>query len=132
MSRSWIITVIILVLVGAGIYLAWRSIVEMGYESCVLSIEDSFGNRLSLPDLREKIPVSDEWRYLSEAEERLLFDSIADQGRGFDCAQFRDYANGEALRGDNGRVKVGKVEKHIRARLDINDGRERITPDPHR
>lgn len=90
------------------------------------------GLRLSLSDLREKIAVSDEWRYLSEDEERLLFDSFAQQGRGFDCAQFRDYANGEALRGDYGRVKVGKVDNYIRARLEFNDGRERITPDPFR
>ncbi|HQU93530.1 MAG TPA: hypothetical protein PLK77_14590, partial [Pyrinomonadaceae bacterium] len=65
MSKSWMITVTILVLAGAGIYFASRSLIESGYDSCVLSIEDRIGATLSLREFQEKIPLSDEWRELS-------------------------------------------------------------------
>jgi hypothetical protein len=125
MSKSWIITVIILLLVGAGIYFAWRSLIELGYDSCVLSIEDRMGTTLSLREFQEKIPLSDQWRELSEDEERLLFDRFVAEGTRFDCKNFSEYANGEALRGSNGRVIARKDGSRILARTEVKDGRVR-------
>lgn len=119
------ITVTILVLAGAGIYFAWLSLIESGYESCVLSIEDRIGATLSLREFKEKIPLSDEWRELSEDEERMIFDKFVAEGVRFDCQNFSEYASGEALRGSKGRVIARKDGPRILARTEVKDGRVR-------
>ena len=105
MSREWI-TITLLAVLGAGAYLVYRQLVEAGYESCVLSLEDGIANAIGLAEIREKIRMTEEWRTLSEDEERLIFDKFNAIGRRFDCAQFGEYENGEIFRGEYGLIKV--------------------------
>lgn len=98
----------------------------MGYESCVLSIEDAFGKALSYDsELSRKIVVTKEWRTLDEEEERILFDKFIAIGRKFDCRQFGEYGNGEALHGEKGKINVHKEGQLVRVRFEIDDGRIR-------
>ena len=76
MSKGWIITLTILAVLGAGLYSGYRNLVEAGYESCALSLEDGIANAIGLVEIRDKIAMSEEWRTLSEDEERLIFDRL--------------------------------------------------------
>lgn len=117
MSNGWIITIVILVVLGAGLYLGYRNLVEAGYESCVLSLEDGIANAIGLAEIRDKIAMSGEWRTLSEDEERLIFVRLNASGRRFDCANFGEYADGEVFRGEYGRIKVRKSGQFVRAHV---------------
>ena len=125
MSKGLIITIVILVVLGAGLYIGYRNLVEAGYESCVLSLEDGIANAIGLAGIRDKIPVTDEWRSLSEDEERLIFVRFKAMGVGFDCKNFIEYANGDIFRGEHGRINVRLVDGWVRVRVEIDDGRVR-------
>jgi hypothetical protein len=129
MTKGFIIfTLAIITAVAGGVYIMFEQIKESGYESCVLSIESALGQALADdPEFSQKIPVTNEWRTLGEEEERVLFDKLIAAGRTFDCEQFGEYANGDALRGEKGRINVRKDGQRVRVRIEVNDGRTRIT-----
>jgi hypothetical protein len=128
-KQAIIFTLIILIILTAAagsVYLLFEYLEEAGYESCVLSIEDAFGQTLSYDsELSRKIVVTNEWRTLDEEEERILFDKFIAIGRTFDCKQFGEYANGEALHGEKGRIRVRRHGKWVRVRIEADDGRTR-------
>lgn len=119
---------IILTLTGVAVtaYIFFHQLKEAGYESCVLSIESAFAQALALDsDLSREIIATNEWRTLDEDEERILFDKFIAAGRIFDCKQFGEYANGEALRGDKGRINVRRDGQRVEVRIEVDDGRSR-------
>ena len=107
---------------GVGYWL-FKEVKESGYDSCVLSIEDAFRRALLTdPELSRRITVSDKWRSLDEDEKRMLFDKFIAAGRTFDCRQFGEYSDGEALRGDQNKIYVRKWENSLLVRLALNEG----------
>jgi hypothetical protein len=125
--KQWVLlTLLVFAASAGGVYLFFQHIKEVGYESCVLSIESEFGKALMRDaELSGNIVVTSDWRMLSEEEERILFDKFGTLRRTFDCKQFGEYANGEAIRGEKGSIQVRRYENLIRVRIEANDGRVR-------
>src|SRR5688572_4148758 len=130
MTNKQAIMLVFTILAAAvvGAYLVFDFLKEAGYESCVLSIESAFGQALDHnSELSRKIMVTNEWRTLDEGEERILFEKFIAIGRTFDCKQFGVYADGTALRNEKGKIKVRKVGQWVRVRIEVDDGRPRIS-----
>lgn len=125
--RSIAILLVILTAIGVGCYLLFSRMKETGYEPCVLSIESAFSVALDSDELKGEFLLSEDWRYLDEDEERMLFDKFP--GRTFDCVQFPEYADGSVLRETNGRIKAKRSGQNASVRLEVDDGRTRITKD---
>ncbi|NOT46656.1 MAG: hypothetical protein HOP17_02755 [Acidobacteria bacterium] len=128
MTKKLGIFLLIILAIGAGtIYLGLHWLKEAAYESCVLSIEDAFGQAISHDsDLSRQIPVTDVWRTLSDTEERILFEKFIALGRRFDCTQFDEYANGKVFLGEYGKMQVRQRGESVRVRFVIKDGRTRV------
>src|SRR5687767_11773480 len=119
MTKRAIIFVIAILAGGAvaGYLLLDAQLKDSGYDSCVLSIETAFGEALvNDPELSRRIAATEEWRTLDEEEERVLFDKFTSANRNFDCTQFGEYANGTALHGDKGRIRLRKENGRVRVR----------------
>ena len=118
-KRATVLAILITAATASCAYLLFERIKEMGYESCVLSIESEFGKALASDlELSRKLVVTNEWRTLGEEEERVLFDKFIALGRKFDCKQFGEYANGDALREDRGTIDVRRDEQRVHVRIE--------------
>ena len=125
MAKRLLVGIAITALVIAGsFYYAYRQVIELGYPSCALSIEDAISLSIGRGALKGVI-VSDEWQTLGEAEERAIFAEFQSAGLKFDCYQFPQFADGSALVGDKGQIRFRKEGKLIRVRIESDEGHER-------
>jgi len=116
-------------LLSLGLYRLLDGIKEMGYEPCVLSIESAFGQALNSDEFRQKIVLANEWRYLADDEERLLFDSLRPTKGRYDCKQFPEYGDGSVFKGESGRIKAIREGERVFVRIEVDNGYPRIIPE---
>ncbi len=121
------VAVILLLPLSLGCYWLWNSIKEMGYESCVLSVESAIGQALESAEFNQRIVLTDKWRTLDEEEERLVFNKFVSIGRRFDCKQFPEYEDGSAIVGDHGRIKAKRDANRIIVQIEDDEGHARWT-----
>jgi hypothetical protein len=106
---------------GGGYFVFWKL-----KQSCRTSVEGAISKALEHDlNLSQKILVTNEFRALSEEEERILFDKFIADGQTFDCRQFPEYANGEVVRGTHGRIEVRRQGEWVGVRIVIDDGQTR-------
>ena len=117
------IVVILLAFMASGYY-GYRKLIEAGYPSCVLSIEDVISREFERGAIKGVI-VTDEWQTLGEDEEQALFTEFQYTGLKFDCRQFPQFADGSALVGSKGHIRFRKEGRLIRVRIESDEGHER-------
>lgn len=115
-----VIVIILLAFTEVG-YFGYARLIEAGYPSCVLSIEEVIRQEIE----RGGIIVKDEWQILGEDEEQALFTEFRLKGLKFDCKQFARFADGRALIGSRGHIRFRKEGRLIRVRIESDEGYER-------
>ncbi len=125
MSKIGLISIIFIpkAFIAAGYY-GYTKLIEAGYPSCVLSIEEVIQQKMDRGDLKG-INVTDQWQILGEDEEQALFAEFRSKGLKFDCKQFVRFADGTALVGSKGHVRFRKEGRLIRVRIESEEGYER-------
>ncbi len=119
-----ILALILVALIGLGVYFVFDTMGDAGFESCVASIESGIIAALIEGELKQRILVTDEWRTLDEEEKRILFDQFNSGERNFDCYRFQEYSDGSALKDDKGTIKVRRDGQFLRVRIEVT-GRTR-------
>ena len=114
----------LLAFVAAGYY-GYRTLIEYGYPSCALSIEEVIRHSLE-SDRIQGLIVTDEWQTLGESDERALFSEFQSKGLRFDCYQFPQFVDGSALIGDKGYIRFRKEDHFIRVRIESDEAHERL------
>ena len=115
---------LIVIVIATSVFYAHRQLVEAGYPSCALSIEDSISQRLR-HGMIDEVVVSDEWQKLSEEQERALFADFRSRGLTFDCVQFPQFADGSALAGDKGQIRFRREGPLISVRIESDENHAR-------
>ena len=113
---------------GTGLYLIWDAGDESAYESCLLSFEDKVTSILEMPELRGKIPTTNQWHTLDESEERLVLDALKKHNATFDCYRYSEISAFDAFAGESGWIEVTKLSNSTAVRAEFKGGRLRIAP----
>ncbi len=121
MSKRLLIVIasVFLIIVSFGYY-AYKQLVEAGYLSCILSIEDTIGRELGRGAVKGVI-VTDDWQTLGEDEEQALFADFRSKGVTFDCYQFARFADGSAFAGTKGQIRFRREGPIIRVRIESDE-----------
>ncbi len=113
------ITLICLVFVAIGYYV-YNQLVEAGFPSCVLSIEDVIRHEFERGALKGVI-VTEEWQTLSEEREQGVFTEFRSTDTRFDCKQFPQFADGSALVGSNGQIRFRREGQITRVLIESDE-----------